>query len=312
MKHSASEKKSPLIRLQKFMADCGIASRRESEEIIAMGRVSVNGSTVKVMGTTIDPKRDFVKVDGKPLRVSTGERHYYVFNKPRNVVTTLKDPQGRPTISDYFIDKPQELRIYPIGRLDFDVSGCLLLTDDGDLAHRMMHPKFHVPRVYEVKVSGAPGETTIAKMKRRVPDCRIERMRGKAENSWYRLTLHEGKYHQVKRMWMEAGHPVIKMSRISYGGVDCGVLRPGEIRPLSPDERRKLFKLCGLDEVAKEAAANKSRAGDSKEIYQSKPAATRPTPRTMTPGRAPQRRFVRTQPPKSGRKKPSARPRRSA
>ena len=228
------------MRLAKYLAHAGVASRRASEEIVFAGRVTVGGETVR------DPARDVdgsvpVEVDGKPVRVSTGQRAVYAVHKPRGVVSTARDPQGRPTIVSLV---PSARRLYPIGRLDADTTGLILLTDDGALAHRLTHPSFEVPRTYHAKVRRAPvkeealralragvelddGRTAPARVKRLGAD-RVE------------LTIHEGRKRQVRRMLEAVGHPVIALERVRFGPLWLGGLEEGRHRRLTAPEIEKL------------------------------------------------------------------------
>ncbi len=228
------------MRLAKYLAHAGVASRRASEEIVFAGRVTVGGETVR------DPARDVdgtvpVEVDGKPVRVSTGQRAVYAVHKPRGVVSTVRDPQGRPTIVSLV---PSARRLYPIGRLDADTTGLILLTDDGALAHRLTHPSFEVPRTYHAKVRRAPvkeealralragvelddGRTAPARVKRLGAD-RVE------------LTIHEGRKRQVRRMLEAVGHPVIALERVRFGPLWLGGLEEGRHRRLTASEIEKL------------------------------------------------------------------------
>ncbi len=227
-------------RLHKVMAAAGVASRRQCEKLIAQGRVVVNGEVVSRMGVLIEPQHDHIRVDGQRLQIRKGGHHYFVLHKPRNVVTTMNDPEGRPAVSDYLPARTKGQRLFPVGRLDYDVSGCLLLTNDGNLAHRLMHPSGEVKRVYRVKVQGKPSQRALARLKRRVRRCDIRFLRAVDKASWWQLTLYEGKYHQVKRLWQAVGHPVEKLSRVAFGGVTVRGLASGKLRQLTPEEIAKL------------------------------------------------------------------------
>jgi 23S rRNA pseudouridine2605 synthase len=229
-------------RLQKFLARAGVASRRRAEEMITQGRVSVNNQVTRVLGTQVDPAKDLVSVDGKLVEART-ERRVYVLYKPVGVVTTLSDPQGRPTIAQY--TAAEGGRLYPVGRLDYDAEGALLVTDDGDLAHRLTHPKFGVPRTYLAKVKGVPTPETLEKLRRGV---RLEDGEArpsavavfeKAEkNTWLAITVGEGRPHLIKRMCAAIGHPVARLFRPAHGGISVARMRPGQLRPLSAAEVR--------------------------------------------------------------------------
>jgi 23S rRNA pseudouridine2605 synthase len=230
------------VRLAKYLAHAGVASRRASEQLIFAGRVRVGDEVVR------DPARDVdgsvpVTVDGRAVRVSTGQKAVYAVHKPRGVVSTARDPQGRPTIVSLV---PSARRLYPVGRLDADTTGLILLTDDGELAHRLTHPSFEVPRTYHAKVRHPPvreealqrlragvelddGRTAPARVKRLAPD-RLE------------ITIHEGRKRQVRRMCEAVGHPVIALERVRFGPLWLGKLEEGQHRRLTAPEVEKLRK----------------------------------------------------------------------
>ena len=232
------------MRLQKFLSRGGVASRRAAEELIREGHVSVDGRVVTEMGVSIDPATSVVKVDGRLVN-APASFSYYVLDKPRHVVCTMADPEGRATVRALI---PAEVgRVYPVGRLDYDAEGVLLLTDDGDLAHRLMHPRFGVERTYHVKVKGRIEDRALERLRTGVylEDGRAQAedvrfLRRTSENSWITLTLREGRQHEVKRMCLAAGHPVQKLRRVTYAGVGLGGLQPGGIRRLTPAELAQL------------------------------------------------------------------------
>jgi 23S rRNA pseudouridine2605 synthase len=231
-------------RLQKFLSRAGIASRRAAETLITEGKVLVNGKKVTTLGSKVDPLKDLVVVSGKPVTVSS-ERRWFVLYKPPGVVTTLKDPQGRPTVGDYVREVGS--RVYPVGRLDYDAEGALLLTDDGDVANKLMHPKHQVARVYLAKVKGHPTDASLEKL---VSGVRLEDGVGKAtsasvfekraKNCWLKLVVTEGRQHFVKRLCAAIGHPVLRLFRPAHAGVGLTGIRPGQWRPLTHDEVRKV------------------------------------------------------------------------
>ena len=237
------------IRLQKIIAQAGLASRREAERLIAEGRVQVNGQRVLTLGAKADPLSDSIKVNGK-LITKKEPPVYLVLNKPKHVLTTMRDEEGkdRPTVADLL---PQGLRrVFPVGRLDFDVEGVLLLTNDGEMANRLAHPRYKIPRVYEAKVKGAPTEAALARMAdgswlrgrgRKPQEALVRIIRAKTQkNTWLRIELHEGRQHQVKKMCEAVGHPVIKLVRRAYGGVTARGLPGAKVRTLTRDEVEKL------------------------------------------------------------------------
>lgn len=232
-------------RLQKYMARCGIASRRKCEEIIAEGRVEVNGKTVMSV-VTVEEGKDKVKVDGKSIAPET-QMAYIILNKPEDVITTADDQFHRTTVLD--IVKVKE-RIFPVGRLDFDTSGLLLLTNDGDLANKLMHPSKEIEKVYIAKVKGIPDQKDIDAFaagmrigKTKMAPAELKIMKVKLGNSEIRIKIHEGKYHQIKIMCDEIEHPVKKLRRIRIGDLTLEGLGPGEWRYLTKKEVEYLKSL---------------------------------------------------------------------
>lgn len=236
-----------LERLQKIMAASGIASRRKAEEIIAAGRVTLNGRVVTEQGTKADPERDEICVDGKAL--TKAERLvYYLLNKPKGYLTTVVDPEGRPTVMD-LLPKSGE-RVYPVGRLDYASEGLLLMTNDGALSAELMKAGSHVPKTYRVKISGKPGEKAIAKLRagvtigledgRRVKTSPAKiRLAEDGANPWYEVVLIEGRNRQIRRMFEQVGHHVEKIKRVQLGPLVLDV-EPGRFRELTSAEVEKL------------------------------------------------------------------------
>lgn len=231
------------VRLQKILSAAGIASRRASEQLILEGRVTVNGAAVRELGSKADPAHDDIRVDGR--RIRTDVRHRYVLlYKPRGYVTTRSDPEGRPTVVDLL--GRHVGYIYPVGRLDYDSEGLLLMTTDGALAEALTHPRHEVERVYEVIVAGAPDEAAVERLRRGVfldgrRTTAADVRRGQTVKSGgittkLTITLFEGRNRQVRRMCQAVGHPVRSLTRVSMGPLSLGRLRPGEWRELSADE----------------------------------------------------------------------------
>lgn len=226
------------------MARCGVASRRASERIIAAGRVTVNGHTVTRLGTTVDARHDEVRVDGRLLQLPT-TFVYVLLNKPAGYVTTVRDPRGRPTVMHLVSDIRE--RIYPVGRLDADTTGLLLLTNDGALANRLTHPRHRVPKTYAVSVRGRVSPRAVDTLRRGVPlhdgptapaRVRVEARTG--PNSELRLTIYEGRNRQVRRMCRAVGHPVVSLERIAFGPITLGDVPRGSYRLLGEDEVARL------------------------------------------------------------------------
>ena len=227
------------MRLNAYLARAGIASRRGADELIKAGRVTVNGEPGQL--NTFVERRDRVEVDGEP--VSAQELTYVLLHKPAGTVTTARDPQGRPTVVE-LVDVPE--RVVPVGRLDADTTGALLLTNDGPLAHRLAHPRYGVEKVYEVEVEGEPGEAALRRLAEGVEldDGRTAPARARLlAPSTIELTLHEGRKHQVKRMCDAVDHPVRRLHRSRYAGLELGELRSGSWRELTRREVERLKKL---------------------------------------------------------------------
>jgi 23S rRNA pseudouridine2605 synthase len=245
-------------RLQKILARAGLASRRKAEELIREGLVTVNGR-VAVLGEKADPERDAIKVDGKRLQVSR-EHRYLLLNKPKGYMSTLSDPEGRPTVID-LVPPAMRKALVPVGRLDFHTEGLLLLTDDGDFAQRIAHPRYGGTKTYEVKVKGIPGEAQLDRLRagivlagRRTAAAKITprspfkpagaRRRGEAEseNSWWMVELAEGRTRQIREMFLHIGHPVQKLRRVAIGSLRDPRLPLGALRELSEREVERLLK----------------------------------------------------------------------
>jgi pseudouridine synthase len=235
------------VRLQKIISSAGIASRRAAEKLIEQGRVTVNGTTITELGTKADLDVDDIRVDER--RIKRPQQHrYFLLNKPRGYVTTRSDPEHRPTVLDLL--KGVREYVYPVGRLDFDSEGLLILTNDGDLAATLTHPKHEVERVYEAQVLGVPDAHDIDRLSRgimlegrRTAPAQVELLRERRttdDTSVLRITIHEGRSRQVRKMADAIGHPVRTLKRVRIGPIFDKVLRVGAFRELSEDEVRRL------------------------------------------------------------------------
>lgn len=230
-------------RLQKFLASAGVASRRQAEQYMLEGRVTVNGAIVTELGVKVDPEKDAVKVDGKRV---LGERLAYVLmHKPKATLCTLSDPEGRPLVTD--LVKGVRARLFPVGRLDYDTTGALLLTNDGELANLLMHPRHRFTKTYVAKVKGVPTDERLDKLRRgvniegqRTAPAEARLVALKEKNSLVELVLREGRNRQVKRMFLEIGHPVLRLQRTAYAFLDLQGLEPGQWRHLQPEEIKRL------------------------------------------------------------------------
>jgi len=265
------------IRLQRFLSQAGIAARRKAEELIVAGRVTVNGKVVRELGTKVDPLGDSVQVDGEPI--SAEEPFYVLLNKPKGCITAVRDDRGRPTVMDYLPNLPAS--VAPVGRLDFYSEGVLLLTNDGDLAARLLAPRSHVPKTYHVKVFGQIRPAVLQALRDGVTledgtvtqPADVEELAGESKHSWLAITLYEGKSRQIHRMLEQFGYQVTKLQRVAFGNLTHYGLRVGDARELNQHELNDLRELVGLDRrnvargrwhAAREQTDIQRRAADKK------------------------------------------------
>lgn len=243
-------------RLQKILAQAGIASRRKCEELIVAGKVEVNGETVTTLGTKADPDEDIITVNGKPIM--NEKKVYVVMNKPKGVITSASDPEGRKVVSDYL--KGIHERVYPVGRLDYDTEGLLLLTNDGEFANLLTHPRHHVPKTYMATVKGVPHGSELDKLKAGImlddgmtapADVEYKDIDTAKNESVISITIHEGRNRQVRRMFEAISHPVIKLKRIAFGELLLHNLKRGLYRHLTKDEVKDLIDLAKSPKPAK-------------------------------------------------------------
>ena len=236
-----------MMRLQKYLALSGVSSRRNAEKMIAEGRVTVNRQRITEMGVQVDENSDTVEVDGKQVSIQK-EKHYIAYNKPLGEVTTVSDPEGRATVMDKFRDYP--VRLYPVGRLDYDSEGLLLLTNDGDMMNHVLHPSREVSKVYLVKISNQVTDDEIRLLRRGViidgrltSPASVRLIRREAFDTVLLISIHEGRNRQVRKMTEAIGHQVVSLKRVEFGPVTLGDLPSGKWRRLSENEIRKLKEI---------------------------------------------------------------------
>ncbi len=236
-----------MMRLQKYLALCGVASRRRAEKMIQDGLVQVNGITVREMGVQVDEEKDRVSVSGETVRPEA-EKHYLAYYKPIGEVSTAHDPEGRPTVMDKFADYP--VRLFPVGRLDFDSEGLLLLTNDGDLMNRLLHPSHEVNKVYLAKASNQVTEEEIFRLRSGVmidekmtSPAEVRLVRRETFDTVLLITIHEGRNRQVRKMLEAVGHQVVSLKRVEFGPVSLGDLPRGQWRRLTEREISRLKAL---------------------------------------------------------------------
>lgn len=247
------------VRLNKLIADSGLASRRHADRMIEEGQVTVNGKRVYELGIKVDPQSDRILVEGKPLRKPLTHKLYIMINKPKGVLTTMDDPHNRPTIADYLEGVPA--RVFPVGRLDWDSEGMLLLTNDGDFANKVMHPKAEVTKTYLVKLDGQPQSHHIEKLKKgvsiiggRVSARHIERIKKSGDKKsdkyeWYKIVITEGKNRQIRQMFAKVGFDVLKLQRVAIGRLRLGALKVGELVYLNEVAIERIFLPDDPEEV---------------------------------------------------------------
>lgn len=238
---------TPGERLARFLAHAGVASRRHAEDLIAAGRVQVNGVTVREQGSRVEPGRDTVRVDGRLVQ-ALSRQVYILLHKPASYLSTVSDPDGRPTVLDLLPKEMRHLRVYPVGRLDNDTSGLLLLTNDGDFALHLTHPRYALEKHYEALVQGKPGNTALHALrqgvfitedngrKHKTAPARVSPLRHVGENTWLKLSIHEGRKRQVRRMLAVVGLSVLALKRVGIGELTLGTLPEGKWRYLEGEE----------------------------------------------------------------------------
>jgi 23S rRNA pseudouridine2605 synthase len=258
------------VRLNKYLADAGVASRRKADEIIEAGSITINGRKVFELGIRVDPKHDKILLNGKPIKATTNFV-YFVFNKPKSVVTSTIDPQGRRTVIDYF--GKTKHRLFPVGRLDWDTEGLLLVTNDGEFAQKVIHPEADVSKTYHVKLDGIPNDVQLEKLRKgvsiiggRVAALRVKRLtKSTDKKGWVEIAIAEGKNHQIKLMFQKIGFDVIKLRRVAIGELWINPsLKPGDFRELTYADLKRIFKKPTKAALDKKDAAMASRPSKEK------------------------------------------------
>ena len=241
-----------LVRLQKALADAGVASRRACEELITDGRVSVNGEQITQLGTKVNPEKDELAVDGEIINANKS-KSYLIFNKPAGVLSTMSDPEGRPSLGDYFKERSE--RLFHVGRLDKESEGLIVLTNDGEIAHRATHPSYGLVKKYIVEIEGHLSAVQAQEVRDGI---RLEDGLARAlevivlreptpKNAWIEISIHEGRYHIVRRMFEELGLPVLRLIRTEFGPLNIGETKVGRWRHLNEGEVENLFNVLKLN-----------------------------------------------------------------
>jgi 23S rRNA pseudouridine2605 synthase len=297
-------------RLQKLIAAAGIASRRHAEELIEAGEVTVNGEVVRELGTKADPARDHIKVRGRLINplLESREKTYVLLNKPRGYLSALADPEGRPLVSDLV---PQALgRLHPVGRLDFNTEGLLILTNDGELTNHVTSARNHVVKVYEVKVKGVPPEQQIERLRRgvrledgvRTAPAEIRKTDETKTNAWFEVVLREGRNQQIRRMFDLINHSVIKLRRVRIGPITAEGILIGQWRHLTPAEVKRLKSPAGANSVRPAGQGARGGAKSTKGAGKSAKGAADTAPRGARGQHASRKSAVKRRPGHGGRR----------
>lgn len=273
---------SERVRLNKLIADSGLASRRHADKMIEEGLVTVNGKRVYELGVKVDPQHDKILVDGKVLKKPLTQKLYLVFNKPAGVLTTMDDPEGRPTVAEYLEGVPT--RVFPVGRLDWDSEGMILLTNDGDYANKVAHPKEEVTKTYLVKLDGKPEPHQLEKLKRgvtivggKVSARHIEKIKKPGDNKsekyeWYKIVITEGKNRQIRQMFSKIGFDVLRLQRVAIGRLRMGALKAGELVYVNDIAANRVFLADDPEDLKVKKNSYKGRAPAQKKAKAEKSA----------------------------------------
>ena len=274
------------VRLNKYIADCGIASRRQADQLIEEGALQINGKTTYELGVQVDPETDRITLRGKPIKPQT-QKVYLVFNKPDGVLTSTSDPEGRPTVMDFIEKEKVPFRVFPVGRLDWDTEGLLLLTNDGDYSQKVTHPKFEIPKTYIAKLSGQISPHQMERLRLgvtipggRVKALHIEKIKRPEENTsgkydWVKIIIGEGKNRQVRFMFQKIGFDVRRLKRVAIGKLTLGPIKKGQFAYVDENTAKRVFeKMATLDRNEKKMSKG---SGKDRKFSKPKTRSARPT-----------------------------------
>lgn len=288
----ATRSSTGTVRLNRFIAQSGVCSRREADTIITEGRVHINGRRVFELGIQVDPFNDKIKLDGRLIQTES-KKVYYIFHKPSGVMTTMSDPNGRKSIADYVGHIP--FRVFPVGRLDWNSEGLLLLTNDGDFSNKVMHPKHEITKTYLVKVDGQPTQFQMEKLKKgvsiiggkvRAESVSFAQVGESNKYKWIRIIITEGKNQQVRRMFEKIGFDVLRLRRVAIGQLRLGPILSGEMKSLSPRQIDRVFMTDEVSERVQKSAARKVELADGKKAsYRKGPKPVKPIKRRASQSR---------------------------
>lgn len=269
------------IRLQRFLAQCGLGSRRECEELIVDGRVQIDGEVVTKLGTKVSPQSQTVTLDGEKLRIE--RKKYYLLNKPPGCLCTARDPQGRPTVFDLF---PQDgPRLFCVGRLDENTTGLLIVTNDGDLSQKLAHPRYRIHRLYRAQVAGHPDREVFQQLKQglfftegkfQVHD--IKPVKKQGQSTWVEITMTEGQNREIRRLLARTGHKVMKLERIGFGSIRLGRVPLGQYRELRRDELAGLFEILDRNRSSSASGSESRRPGNKRRSSEASKETSKRTP----------------------------------
>lgn len=286
------------VRLNKYIADCGIASRRQADQLIEEGALQINGKTTYELGVQVDPEVDRITLRGKAIKPQT-QKVYLIFNKPEGVLTSTSDPEGRPTVMDFIAKEKVPFRVFPVGRLDWDTEGLLLLTNDGEYSQKVTHPKFEIPKTYIVKLSGQISQVQMQRLMMgvtipggRVKAIHIEKIKRPEDNTsgkydWVKIVIGEGKNRQVRFMFQKIGFDVRRLRRVAIGKLTLGPIKKGQIAYVDENTAMRVFeKIAAYDRAEKKTTKGASEA-PKRRVSPRRPGARPERPKSRSQSRRP-------------------------